>query len=128
MPQLRLVRLTFGNAPQRDLSADPSRRQRGYTVQAIGSPVKRCCRFCGEYHRARLCGAPIRRGWGWPGWETMGEERFALATTGAPSKAMQRRMATFALPRSKTVTHSPALTRRMPSPTRTSSGTPANPQ
>jgi len=129
MPQIHLVRILPETAPQRDLSADPSRRARGYTVQAVSSTVRRACRFCGEYHRARLCGAPIRRGFGWPGWEAeSGEARLALVTTGSPSRDMQRRMATFAAPRSKTAKYSPASTRRMPKPSRTASGTPAKPQ
>jgi len=129
MPQVHLIRILPDTAPQRDLSADLSRRNRGYTVQAVASTVRRACRFCGEYHRARLCTAPIRRGWGAPGWETEGgEARAELVATGSPSKDMQRRMATFAAPRSKTAQYSPASMRRMPNPSLTASGTPAKPQ
>jgi hypothetical protein len=49
------------------------RAHRGWTAQAIGAPADGAirCRFCGEAgHHGSTCAAPIRRGWGWPGWES----------------------------------------------------------
>ena len=128
MAQIRLVRTLPATRPQ-VAGVDYCRAARGYTAQAAAAPKnRRSCRFCGELHRARRCSAPIRRGWGWPGWENGTEERTALMLSGSPRSAKQMRIATFVASRSSTAVYSPASTAPIPRPRFTSFGTPAKPQ
>lgn len=130
------IRVFFVHHDRRHRKADwnpknPSRPALGFTVQAVSSPNRRACRFCGapmKAHRARDCGTPVRRGWGYPGWENEDPDRQALVATGSPSKKKQRRMAFLAAARSSTGVHMPKSKPSKPSRVRTSGGTPAKPQ
>lgn len=126
---IRLVAIHPGERPIGEYpSRDTSRVLRAYTIQAANSPVRGACRYCGERHYAPRCSAPVRRGWGYPGWEKETEERAALFESGSPSSDMQSRMASAADFRSSTAITFVGSNSESPSPSLTSEGTLTNPQ
>lgn len=116
------------------------RNHRGWTAQAIGRDVGpkggdgAICRYCGEVgHHPLDCVRPIRRGWGWPGWEderanVSSDSSYERAAIGSPKSSKQTRMASLACATVKTGVKRAKLTRSRPKRRRSSSGTPENPQ
>lgn len=68
---MKLIRTYHGERPSpARWGGKASRAVAGMTIAAVRSPHLRPCRYCGEpEHRAKVCSAPVLRGWGWKGWQ-----------------------------------------------------------